>query len=193
MAVRKTIQVGHPALKAKNQEIRSFRSPKLKQLIHDLKDTMEDVGLIGIAAPQIAENYQVFLTHPRKTKDRTGDGDKLRIYLNPTIVTTSKKQSIIYEGCGSVLTGALFGPVQRPAEITVEAFDEKGDKFQLCCDGILARVIQHEIDHLRGIEFLECVHNYKQMMTDEYYRLRIKTLKQHMKASMITKVEYKKI
>lgn len=155
MAVKKIIQIGHPALKAKNKQITSFDDLKLKQLVKDLKDTMIAGDLIGIAAPQIARNFTVFVTQPRKTKSRTGIGDELRVYINPIITVFSNEESIIFEGCGSVLNGQLFGPVRRPREITIEAHDLRGKKFQLRCDGILARVIQHEFDHLSGIEFLE--------------------------------------
>lgn len=193
MAIRNTVQIGHPALKAKNKAIKDFSSAKLKQVIQDLKDTMKAEELIGIAAPQIAKNYKVFATHPRRTKDRSEIGDKFRVYINPTIISYSKKQNIIYEGCGSVLNGRLFGPVQRPKEITILAYDQSENKFQLQCDGILARVIQHEYDHLHGVEFLEKVYYYKQMMTSDYYRERIKNSKQQMEASKITKLEYKKL
>ena len=70
MAVRTVIQVGHPSLKKKNEKIVNFKSPKLKRLQKDLIDTMHKTSLIGIAAPQIAENYMIFVTHPRKTKSR---------------------------------------------------------------------------------------------------------------------------
>lgn len=134
MAVRKVIQAGHPSLKEKNNKLVSFTSKKLNKLIKDLKDTMYKAGLIGIAAPQIAENYMVFVTHPRTTKARKaklGKKDKFRVYINPKITYYSKNQSMIYEGCGSVVNGGLFGPVKRPRELTVEAIDEKGKKFSL--------------------------------------------------------------
>lgn len=165
MAVKKIIQIGHPALKAKNKQITSFDDLKLRQLVKDLKDTMIAGDLIGIAAPQIAKNFTVFVTQPRKTKLRTNVGDKLRVYVNPVIIDSSNEKSIIFEGCGSVLDGKLFGPVKRPREIIIEAYYLSGRKFQLHCDGILARVIQHEYDHLSGIEFLEKISDYTQVMT----------------------------
>lgn len=194
MAIKKTIQIGHPALKAKNKTIKDFNSSKLKQVIKDLKDTMKAEELIGMAAPQIAENYKVFITQPRKTDSREEGEDKLKVYINPKIIHFSKEKSIIFEGCGCVQPGEyIFGPVKRPKEIVIEAYDEKGIKFQLRCNGILARVIQHEYNHLQGIEFLEKVHNYKQMMTAKYYRERIKNSKRHIKASKITILEFQEL
>lgn len=194
MAVRNTIQIGHPALKAKNNKVTSFKSPLTNKLIKDLKNTIRKNELIGISAPQIKENYKIFVTEPRKTKYRTADqADEFRVYINPTIISYSKSQNIIYEGCGSVVYGKLFGPVKRPREIVIKAFDEKGDMFQLKCDGILARVIQHEYDHLFGIEFTEKIYDHKLLMSDKFYRKNIKTSKQQTTASIITKIEYKRI
>ena len=169
MAVRKVIQAGDPRLKNKNQEITNFKSPALKKLIRNLMDSMHNADLIGIAGPQIAKNYMVFTTHPRNTKSRKLEKtDKLRVYINPKITYKSKEQNIIYEGCGSIEN--IFGPVSRPYEVKIEAFDENGKRFSLRCDGILARVIQHEYDHLMGTEFIEKVNDYGKIITGEHYR-----------------------
>ncbi|MEK7573644.1 MAG: peptide deformylase [Patescibacteria group bacterium] len=192
--VKKVVQAGHPALRGKNKIITDFKSPKFKKLLKDLKDTMHKAGLVGIAAPQIAENYMVFLTHPRNTKARKlPKTDKLRVYINPKIKFKSKKENVIYEGCGSVASGKLFGPVSRPSEIVVEAYDENGKKFSLACDGILARVIQHEIDHLLGTEFISKVSDYKKIMSHEYYKKNIRNSALQRKNSKITKIEYKSL
>ncbi len=187
MAVKPTIQIGHPALKAKNKQITDYSHPHLKQLITDLTDSMHAAGLIGMAAPQIAVNFQVFITEPRQTNARSKDqSDQLRIYINPRLVKFSREQTTIFEGCGSVLNGQLFGPVVRPKVATVEAFDENGQKFRFTADGILGRVIQHEFDHMNGVEFLEKVSDYKQMMVLKHYITQIKNQPQYKKASQIT-------
>lgn len=192
MAIRKTIQIGDPRLKAKNVKIKCFSDSKVKKVINDLRDTMINNDLVGLAAPQVGYNFQMFVTQPRKTKARKlPKGDKLRIYINPEIVRFSKTQNIIYEGCGSVLNGTLFGPVKRPKEITIEAFDEKGVKFQLRCDGILARVIQHEYDHMIGVEFTEKIYDYRKLMAKEFYIKNIRNSKEQLEASNITVLEVK--
>lgn len=191
MAIKKSVQIGHPALKAKNKKIKNFDDLALRKLIKNLKDTMVGAELIGLSAPQIAENYTLFVTQPRKTGSRIGVNDEFRVYINPTIISYSKNKSVIFEGCGSVLNGQLFGPVKRPQEITIQAFDQNGKKFQLRCDGILARVIQHEYDHLSGIEFLEKISDYKQMMTVDYYRKNIRESKEQVEASKISVLECK--
>jgi peptide deformylase len=189
MAIRKLIEAGNPILKSKNLKIVDFKSPKTKKLVKDLKDTMYETGLVGIAAPQIGQNFMAFVTHPRNTKSRKlPKTDKLRVYLNPKIIYESEKKTVIYEGCGSLLS-ELFGPVSRAKEVEVEALDEKGNKFRLKCDGLLARVILHEMDHLRGIEFIEKVSDYRKVITGTCYRKTIRNSKEQKENSKITKIE----
>lgn len=132
MPLRDTIQIGDPRLKAENTTATDFQSEKVKEVVQDLIDTMREKELIGMAAPQIGENWRIFVTEPRETEARKGaQVDELRVYINPKIIETSKEETIIYEGCGSVSNGNLFGPVSRPKVITVEAFDTEGKKFTL--------------------------------------------------------------
>lgn len=194
MSVKKVIQIGHPALKAENIFLENITSPQTAKLLKDLKDTMYKTGLIGIAGPQIAKNIMVFVTHPRNTAARKlKKTDGFRVYINPKITYLSKEQSRIYEGCGSVVGGELFGPVMRAKEVTVEAWDEKGDKFSLTCDGLLARVIQHEYDHIMGTEFIQKVEDYHKLLASKFYKKTIRSSREQKKASVITKIVYKKI
>ncbi len=188
MAAKKLIKAGDKRLKAKNKLVRDIKLPKIKKLLKDMIDTMYKEELIGIAAPQIGQNFMLFITHPRKTKARKAILDKLRIYVNPKLTYSSKEQNLIYEGCGSV---SDFGPVLRPKEVEVQALDEKGQKFSLKADGILARVIQHEIDHLAGVEFIQKVSDYSKILVKEHYVRQIRNSKLQKQNSVITKVEYK--
>jgi peptide deformylase len=191
MAIRKVIEAGDPRLKAKNLLVKDFKSPKVHKLIKDLVQTMRKVDLIGIAAPQIGENYMIFVTEPRNTKARKlGKADILRVYINPKITFSSKVQNLIYEGCGSV---SDFGPVIRPEEVEVEAVDEKGQKFSLRANGILARVIQHEYDHLCQTEFIQKVSDYSKIVVQAHYRKNIRNSVLQKKNSLITKIEYKQL
>lgn len=191
MATRDTIQIGDPRLKAPNKTIERFDDPVVGQVVQDMIDTMRVKELIGLAAPQIGDNYCVFVTEPRETKFRAADQvDELRIYINPKIVEASSEETIGYEGCGSLLNGQLFGPVKRPKVITVEAFDQNGQKFRLKCDGILARVIQHEYDHLCGIEFIEKIVDYRKLMTVDFYIKDIKSSPEQIQSSLIKLKEF---
>ena len=190
--IRKVIEAGDSRLKAKNKIIKDFKSLKLKKLIKDLADTMYKTDLIGIAGPQIGENYQIFVTHPRNTGARKlVRADKLRVYVNPKLTYQSRFKTLIYEGCGSL--GDIFGPVLRPKEIEVEAFDENSQKFRLRTNGIMARVIQHEYDHLQGIEFIQNVSDYNKVVVKKYYRKNIRLSKMQIENSRTTKIELKKL
>jgi peptide deformylase len=194
MAVKETIQLGNPLLKAKNKVIENFVDPKVQQVIVDLVDTMHQVGLIGMAAPQIGENYMIFVTEPRATGNRSAENtDELRIYINPRLIEESIEETVIYEGCGSFKKTEQFGPVSRPKVVTVEAFDAHGKKFQLKCDGILARVIQHEYDHLQGITFNERVKSPTDMVTIKHYREKIKPSALQTSNSKITLLNFQQV
>lgn len=194
MAIRQTLQIGDPKLKARSALVTNFADQKIQNIITDLVDTMHAENLIGIAAPQIGENIHLFVTEPRETKTRPKDQtDTLRIFINPTIVTYSIDTSILYEGCGSVMHGQLFGPVKRPSMITIEAYDRDGKKFRFTADGILGRVIQHEYDHLFGIEFLEKITDYKKLMHIDWYLSQIKNSDEQKRASLITLKKFEDI
>lgn len=76
--------------------------------------------------------------------------------------------------------------------MAIKATDEKGQKFKLRCDGILARVIQHEYDHLMKIEFLEKINDYRKVVVGDYYRKQIKNSKLQKQNSLIMKIDYRK-
>jgi peptide deformylase len=190
MSLKRTLQIGEKKLKDKNFPIKDFNKELLSN-VEDLSDTMRANSLVGLAGPQIGINKRVFVSEIMNTKTRKlKKEDGLRVYINPKIVKFSKEQVVIFEGCGSVCHGVLFGPVKRPKTITIEAFDESGKKFRLKCDGLLARVIQHEYDHLDGIESLEKVYDTQKLMDVEVYRKEIKTDPKYMKLSEITVLEY---
>lgn len=194
MPVKATIQLGDPRLKAKNDAVTGKNAVAANKVITDLIDTMRENQLIGMAAPQIGQNIQVFVTEPRETKTRPANQtDILRIYINPNIVWSSDEMSVVYEGCGSVVRGQLFGPVSRPKTIKIEYDNEQRIRCWLKCDGILARVIQHEYDHLQGIEFTEKISNYRQLLSLEAYIRDIKDSINQVVASRVTIKEEGKV
>ncbi|MDP3998646.1 MAG: peptide deformylase [bacterium] len=170
MIIRKLTQVGNPILKQKTTSVKNIKAEKVQQIINDLVDSMRHHKLVGIAAPQIGWKLRIFITELRKTPVRsTQERDKLRIFINPKIIGVSKKQIIRYEGCGSVAYGLLFGPVKRPEKITIEAQNDQGKKFKMQANGSLARVIQHEYDHLEGVVFTIKITDIGKIMSREEY------------------------
>lgn len=183
--VKDVLQIGDARLKAECKDVELNHIEH--ELIADLKDTINSTGLIGIAAPQIGSHVNLFVTEIKETATRGKDEiDVFRVYINPKIIESSDSKIIIYEGCGSVLNGKLFGPVERPEWVVVEAYDANGKVFRVKANGILGRVIQHEYDHLFGIEFLEKIKDYKQLMTSQHYIEQIKGEEWHKNNSKIT-------
>lgn len=177
MIIKKIIQIGNPILRQKSKPVSEIKSIKTKQLIKDLIDSMRYHDLVGIAATQLGQKLRIFVTEIRKTPTRDPKTiDRLRIFINPEIIWFSKKETIIYEGCGSVAYGQLFGPVKRPEKITITAQDGNGKKFKLKANGLLSRVIQHEYDHLNGVEFTQKITDIGKIMSRGEYIKRIKKL-----------------
>ena len=174
MIIKKIIQIGDPLLSSKSKQVSNISSRKTQNIIQSLINSMRYHNLVGIAASQIGEKQRIFVTEIRKTKSRNPkEKDELRIYINPKIIWFSKKQIIIYEGCGSVAYGKLFAPVKRPEKIIIKAVNEQGNEFKLKAEELLGRVIQHEYDHLDGIEFTEKITDIKKIMSSEEYLKRI--------------------
>jgi peptide deformylase len=173
MIIKEIIQIGNPILSRKSKFVVKIESEETQRVVKNLIDSMRYHNLIGMAASQIGEKLRIFVTEVRKTKYRNLEKDKLRVYINPKIIWSSKKEIVIYEGCGSVAYAKLFAPVKRPEKIVIEAFDENSNKFKLEAGGMLGRVIQHEYDHLDGIEFTEKILDIKMIMSSEEYKKKI--------------------
>lgn len=171
MAIKKTSEIGNKVIRSRSKEVEKITSLRVKKIIVDLVDTMRHVNLVGMAAPQIGIGSRIFVTEIRKTITRKNISkpDPLKVFINPKITKTSKKLVDGYEGCGSVASGGLFGIVRRPETVSVRAFDETGEKFELETSGLLARIIQHEIDHLDGICFIDKVTDTKKLLGRQEY------------------------
>lgn len=171
MIIKKITQAGNPILRRKAKPVTDINSSKTKKIIKNLIDTMRESVLVGISAPQIGQSFQIFVTEIRETINRSSkDKDDLRVFINPKIIKVSKKEAIGYEGCGSVGSAQIFGSVKRPSEVVVEAMNEKGEKFVLKAQTLLARVIQHELDHINGTLFTDKISDYKRIMSGEEYK-----------------------
>ena len=144
MAIRTIREIGDTVLEKKCKEITEV-TPRIKTLIADMLDTMYDARGVGLAAPQVGVLKQI-------TVIDIGEGPI--ILMNPKMVETSGEQSG-YEGCLS-LPGKL-GTVVRPLYAKVEAFDENMQKIVVEGEGLMARALCHELDHLQGRNFVSLV------------------------------------
>lgn len=117
----------------------------LKKLADEMFETMISANGVGLACPQIGQSRRMFVA--------IADDDVRRVFINPQIVQTSSDVVPYEEGCLSV--PQTYEEIMRPSKVTVQAQDLNGKHFMLEADGLLARVIQHEIDHLEGIVFID--------------------------------------
>ena len=171
MSIKKAVQIGNKIIRKKSAAVKDVSSKDVQKTIKDLVDSMRHNNLVGMAAPQIGKNYRIFVSEIRKTTYRKNidKNDCLKIFINPKITWQSKKQADGYEGCGSVVSAQLFGSVKRATSIICEALDENGRPFKIKASGFLARIIQHEIDHLGGVVFIDRVSDTRTLLDKQTY------------------------
>lgn len=144
MAIRNIRQMGDPILKKKSREVEEM-TPRIKELIKDMFDTMYEQMGVGLAAVQVGVLKRIVVIDV---------GENPWVLINPVITERTGEQTGD-EGCLS-LPGKM-GTVTRPATVTVEALDENMEPFTLTGDEFLARAICHECDHLDGVLYVEHV------------------------------------
>lgn len=127
-------------------DFKSFSKKEIGDLVKMMRKTMEDANGIGLAANQIGLNMRVFVARVER---------KFYAFFNPEIVKISKDKMIMDEGCLSVPDD--FEPVARADKVTIVGYDKNGKKIKIKAWGLLARVFQHEVDHLNGKIFLDHV------------------------------------
>lgn len=179
---RKILQIGSPKLEIQSRELKKkeIKSKKIQALVDDLVETAEvDIEKsAGLSAPQVGENLNVFVA---RRFDLEGEEEDLasitwEVVINPKITKEGKKQTTFWEGCLSVGLGddALFGPVNRPRKISIEYLNRKGEKLKMVAQDFMSHVLQHEVDHLKGILFLSHINNpenvWRSDKLDEYMK-----------------------
>lgn len=153
MAVKKVLKYGTPSLREKSKEVHKI-SKKIKELIKDLLDTLYSQNGVGLAAPQIGENYRVFVID-------TSSGDQPlnpMVFVNPKII---KKSGAFISNEGCLSFPEVYTDVRRYKNVMIKATDESGRPVVIeANDGcLLAKAIQHEFDHLDGILFIDHARN----------------------------------
>jgi peptide deformylase len=159
MAILKVARLGHPVLRAKALPVPKgeITSARIQRLIDDMFETMVEYAGIGLAAPQVHESLRVFVAGVRKadvTTPMNDDSDMpLITIINPEVVPVGESISSGWEGCLSIPD--IRGQVPRPDSVRVRAFDRTGRRIELVAEGLPARVVQHERDHLDGVLFFD--------------------------------------
>ncbi len=160
--VLEIVKYGHPALRQPGARIEQVDA-SVRQFAADLLETMHDAEGVGLAAQQVGRALQVFVIDVRGVKDRPStlerDGESAdpnaampMVLINPEVVPDGPSETGP-EGCLSF--PEIYGDITRPASVAVKALNEKGEPVRFHCGGLLARAIQHELDHLKGILFID--------------------------------------
>lgn len=169
MQLPKILTHQNPILRERAQEIPTgeITSEKIQNLIKTMKDVLNvsDDG-VGLAAPQIGESVRLFLVSEEALAIDRGEDTEQKdgkrkawdalVFINPVIKKFSAKKTDMVEGCLSV--PGIYGMVRRPEKIEIEWHDERGKKYSRGCSKFFARVIQHEMDHINGILFIDKMH-----------------------------------
>ncbi|WP_428669634.1 peptide deformylase [Reyranella sp.] len=157
MALRTILTAPDPRLKKKAAAVAAVDA-EVRQLMDDMLETMYAAPGIGLAAPQIGELKRVVVLDIDREDVKTGP----LCMANPEIVEVSDEDVTYEEGCLSV--PEHYSDVARPARVTVRYLDRDGETKELACEGLLATCVQHEIDHLDGILFIDHISSLKRNM-----------------------------
>ena len=162
MAILPIIETPDPRLRTKSQPVEAV-DDDLRALVADMFETMYDAPGIGLAAIQVGVPKRVLVIDLQEEED--ADGKPIRkpqVFINPELFDPSEELSVYNEGCLSV--PEQYAEVERPAVIHARWLDEKGEKHEERIEGMLATCLQHEMDHLEGILFIDHLSRLKRDM-----------------------------
>jgi peptide deformylase len=151
MGIRKIITLPDPVLRKKARKITGF-GPELQTLIDDMVETMREAPGVGLAAPQIGVSSRLIVVEFGDEEDEEAP-KKLYTVINPEIVRASSETVPAVEGCLSI--PEMVGNVERFESVTIRGLNRRGQPVKIKANGWLARIFQHEIDHLEGILFVD--------------------------------------
>jgi peptide deformylase len=157
MSILPLVIIPDPILRQKSKLVERV-DEDVRKFADDMLETMYDAPGVGLAAIQVGEARRMLVL------DVAGKDDEPepQVFINPTIVKSSDTPNVYEEGCLSIPD--VYAEVERPAEVTVEYIDLAGEKQLVEADGILATVLQHEIDHLDGMLFIDHLSKLKREM-----------------------------
>ena len=179
----KVLTLGDELLRQKSEPVEEV-TPEIKALAEEMFTTMIQEQGVGLAAPQVGILKRMFVL--------IADDDVRRVFINPQIISTSTEVSEYEEGCLSI--PKVYEKITRPVKVTVQALNENGKPFTLEADGLLARIIQHEYDHLEGVLYIDKGDPLFKFKTEENFKRKNerKKLKEAQKAAKAARIEAKK-
>jgi len=154
------VAYGHPVLKKRAEEIEKG-AIDVKQLASDMFETMSNAQGVGLAAPQIGKSIRMFVVDGAPMEDESMTGFK-KVFINPAILEEFDDDWVFEEGCLSI--PGIRENVERPARLRIRYFDEDWNEHEEEYDGMKARIIQHEYDHIEGVLFVDYLSPLKKRM-----------------------------
>ena len=154
MALRPIIILPDPKLRLVSKKIERV-DDELRRLIDDMIETMHEAPGVGLAGIQIAEPIRLLVVDVAKKEETPAP----QAFVNPEIVWSSEERSTYEEGCLSI--PEYYAEVERPVSVRVRALDREGKPREILAEGLLATVLQHEIDHLDGVLFIDHISKLK--------------------------------
>lgn len=161
MAILKIVTLGSEVLRRPAAEIVE-RDEELARLVDDMFETMYEAHGIGLAAPQVGVSRRLIVVHVNE------EGEEPFALINPRVVEEGSAREKGEEGCLSIPGVSAY--VERPATVVVEGETPEGEAVRIEADGMLARCLQHEIDHLDGVLFIDRLSPLKRNMLLKKYR-----------------------
>jgi peptide deformylase len=165
MTVLKIYVAPHPVLKKKAEAVKAV-TPELRKLMDDMIETMYVTDGIGLAAPQVGQSVRILVLDVEQKRGEDLTPEERRgnpvCYVNPEIVWSSEDLRVYNEGCLSV--PGQYADVVRPEKIRLKYMDYDGKQHEIDADGLLATCLQHEMDHLNGILFVDHLSTLKRDM-----------------------------
>lgn len=145
MAILTVIKMDNPVLHQKAKKVKNIDS-SIQKLINDMIETMYEIDGVGLAAPQVGVPLQVVVF-------QLPDDEDVTVLINPEIVKDSEESEMMSEGCLSL--PGYRGEVKRLTSVTAKGRNRQGKMIRIKGEGLLAQVLQHEIDHINGVVFVD--------------------------------------
>jgi len=153
MSILKIAKLGHPVLYKKATLVKNILNPAIKKLIADMTETMLDASGIGLAAPQVHVSKQIMIFRiPNEESKIIDKSIEITVLINPKLSNISDETDDNWEGCLSIPD--MSGLVKRFSKVRYEGFDINGNFIQRNAEGLHARIVQHEYDHLMGVMYI---------------------------------------
>jgi peptide deformylase len=153
--ILKVARIGHPVIRSAARDVPEevLASADFQHLVNDMVDTMHEYDGVGLAGPQVHVGLRVAVLEVPASDERAREAVPLTVLVNPVVTPLGEEKEDAWEGCLSIPD--LRGVVPRWKRLRLEALDRKGQPYTMEAEGFLARVIQHECDHLEGGVYLD--------------------------------------